>query len=121
MSQISASLFPAALKMQHAEASFERMKKRYGDAVVLQDAKSLDGAEKDAEATAGTLDEVKTALASSPELSKQADGLIAQFASIRPETTIPIPRSWPPRMGPATTSWRKWARWAKRTRRCQTT
>jgi methyl-accepting chemotaxis protein len=83
MSQISASLFPAALKMQHAEASFERMKKRYGDAVVLQDAKSLDGAEKDAEATAGTLDEVKTALASSPELSKQADGLIAQFASIR--------------------------------------
>jgi methyl-accepting chemotaxis protein len=83
MSQISASLFPAALKMQHAEASFERMKKRYGDAVVLQDTKSLDGAEKDAEATAGTLDEVKTALASSPELSKQADGLIAQFASIR--------------------------------------
>jgi methyl-accepting chemotaxis protein len=83
MLQISTSLFPAALKLQHAEASFERMKKRYGDAVVLQDAKSLDGAEKDAEATAGALDEVKTALASSPELGKLADGMIVRFSSIR--------------------------------------
>ena len=41
MSQISSSLFPAALKMQEAEAAFERMKKHYGDAVVLQDAKAL--------------------------------------------------------------------------------
>ena len=47
MSQISTSLFPAALKMQEAEAAFERMKKHYGDAVVLQDTKSLDGAEAD--------------------------------------------------------------------------
>ena len=83
MSQISASLFPAALRMQDAEASFERMKKHYGDAVVLQDAKSLDGAEKDAGATAGALDQVKAVLASSPELSKQAEGIIGQFSSIR--------------------------------------
>jgi hypothetical protein len=45
MSQISISLFPAALKMQDAESAFERMKKHYGDAVVLQDTKSLKGAE----------------------------------------------------------------------------
>ena len=83
MSEISSSLFPAALKMQEAEAAFERMKKHYGDAVVLQDAKSLDGGAKDAEAVDAALGEVKTALAASPELSKQADGLIAQFASIR--------------------------------------
>jgi len=83
MSMISSSLFPAALKMQEAEASFERMKKHYGDAVVLQDANSLKGAEKDAEATQVSLDSVKAALASSPELAKQADGLLAQFASIR--------------------------------------
>ncbi len=50
MSEISSSLFPAALRMQEAEAAFERMKKHYGDAVVLQDAASLKGAEKDAEA-----------------------------------------------------------------------
>jgi methyl-accepting chemotaxis protein len=83
MQQISSSLFPAALKMSEAEATFERMKKHYGDAVVLQDTKALQGGEKDAEATAAALDEVKNALSSSPELSKQADGLLAQFSSIR--------------------------------------
>jgi methyl-accepting chemotaxis protein len=83
MTQISSSLFPAALKMQEAEASFERMKKHYGDAVVLQDPKSLEAAGKDAEATGAALDEVRTALAALPELGKQADGLSAQFSSIR--------------------------------------
>jgi methyl-accepting chemotaxis protein len=83
MSQISSSLFPAALKMSEAEAAFERMKKHYGDAVVLQDVNSLKGAEADANATAMALNEVKTSLAFSPELSKQADDLLAQFSSIR--------------------------------------
>ena len=83
MSIISTSLFPAALKMQDAQASFERMKKHYGDAVVLQDANSLKGAEADAEATATALGEVKVELASSPELSKVADNLETQFSSIR--------------------------------------
>ena len=58
MSQISTSLFPAALRIQDAESSFERMKKHYGDAVVLQDPKSLVGAEKDAEATSAALEAV---------------------------------------------------------------
>jgi methyl-accepting chemotaxis protein len=83
MSQISSSLFPAALKMQEAEAAFERMKKHYGDAVVLQDTKSLEGGAKDAEAVAAALEQVKSVLASSPELGKQADDLQAQFVSIR--------------------------------------
>lgn len=83
MSRISSSLFPAALRMQEAEAAFERMKKHYGDAVVLQDASALAGAEKDAEATAEALTEVKTSLAPVPELGKQADTLFAQFSSIR--------------------------------------
>jgi len=83
MSTISSSLFPSALKMQHAQASFERMKKHYGDAVVLQDANSLKAAEEDAEATASALGEVKTELAFSPELSKVADSLVTQFSSIR--------------------------------------
>jgi methyl-accepting chemotaxis protein len=83
MSQISTSLFPAALKMQEAESAFERMKKHYGDAVVLQDTKSLDGGAKDAEAVAAALDQVKAMLASSPELGKQADEMNVQFASIR--------------------------------------
>jgi methyl-accepting chemotaxis protein len=83
MSQISFSLFPAALKMQEAEAAFERMKKHYGDAVVLQETASLAGGEKEAEATATALAEVKSSLTSSPELSKQADVLLTQFSTIR--------------------------------------
>jgi methyl-accepting chemotaxis protein len=83
MSEISSSLFPAAIKMQEAEASFERMKKHYGDAVVLQDSKSLDAAEKDAGATASALEAVKAVLTSSPDLDRKANGLLAQFSSIR--------------------------------------
>ena len=83
MSQISTSLFPAALKMQEAEASFERMKKHYGDVVVLQDAGSLKSAAADADATATALTNVKSVLASSPELGKQADEMLSQFDSIR--------------------------------------
>lgn len=83
MSEISSSLFPAAIRMQEAESSFERMKKRYGDAVVLQDAGSLKGAETDAEATSTALLDVKTKLASAPELEKTADALVSQFASLR--------------------------------------
>jgi methyl-accepting chemotaxis protein len=83
MSEISASLFPAALKMQETESAFERMKKHYGDSVVLQDAAPLASAEKDAEETAAALGQVKNVLASIPELGKQADDLIAQFNGIR--------------------------------------
>jgi methyl-accepting chemotaxis protein len=83
MSQISSSLFPAALRMQEAEAAFERMKKHYGDAVVLQDTAALAGAEKDAQATTEALSAVKSALGDSPGLRAPADDLLAQFASIR--------------------------------------
>lgn len=83
MSQISFSLFPAALRMQEAEAAFERMKKHYGDAVVLQDTAALAAAEKDAEATAAALAVVKTSLGDSSGLRGHADDLLAQFASIR--------------------------------------
>jgi len=82
MSEISASLFPAALKMQEAEAAFERMKKHDSDAVVLQDAASLKGGETDAQAVAAALDNVKTALAPLPELEKQADELLARFSDL---------------------------------------
>ena len=83
MSEISSSLFPAALHMQEAEATFERMKKHYGDAVVLQDQASLAAADKDAEDTSRALDAVKTALSASPALGPQAAGLLARFASLR--------------------------------------
>jgi methyl-accepting chemotaxis protein len=83
MSQISASLFPAALRMQEAEAAFERMKKHYGDAVVLQDAAAITGAEKDAEEVTGALDAVRTSLAAISDLQSSASNLSAEFAALR--------------------------------------
>lgn len=83
MSQISGSLFPAALRMQESEAAFERMKKHYGDSVVLQDAAALSGADKEAEAVEQALASVKTSLAATAALARQADELIAQFSSLR--------------------------------------
>lgn len=83
MSQISTSIFPAALRMQEAEAAFERMKKHYGDAVVLQDAHSLASADKDADSVTGALTAVKEALSASPELGQQADAQLAQFTALR--------------------------------------
>jgi methyl-accepting chemotaxis protein len=83
MAHISASLFPAALRMQAAEAAFERMKKHYGDAVVLQDTSALAGADKDADTVAQALGDVKAAVAGTPALASQADALASQFSDLR--------------------------------------
>lgn len=83
MSGISASLFPAALRMQEAEASFERVKKHYEDAVVLQDASGLEAASKEAEVCSAALESVKDSLAPMPELAKQADAILTQFNSLQ--------------------------------------
>ena len=83
MSEISAALFPAALRMSEAEAAFERMKKHYGDAVVLQDQSGLAGAAKDGEEAATALASAKAALASMPALGSQADKLVTQFSTIQ--------------------------------------
>jgi len=83
MSQISASLFPAAMRMQEAESAFERMKKHYSDAVVLQDQRGLADADKDADATATALEDVKQKLSGVGALEKEADALATDFAALR--------------------------------------
>lgn len=82
MLDISSALFPAALRIQDAQAAFERMKKHYGDAVVLQDAASLTSAETDAEEAAKALEEVKKSLAAIPALETAADALLTQFTAL---------------------------------------
>ncbi len=83
MSEISSAIFPAALRMQEAESAFERMKKHYGDAVVLQDTASIAAAGKDAEDANAALDAVKTSLAATPALSAQASSLVDRFSALR--------------------------------------
>ena len=83
MTQISASIFPAALRTQEAKAHFERMTKYYSDAVVLQDAGALASAEKEADATAAALASTKSALTTAPDLSAQANSLTDSYDALR--------------------------------------
>jgi methyl-accepting chemotaxis protein len=84
MAEISSAFFPAALRMQDVEADFERMKKHYQDAVVLQDQNALATGDKDAADTAEALSAVKIAVAGVPALASVAKRLETEFASLRP-------------------------------------
>ncbi len=81
--EASGSLFPAALRLQEAEASFEHLQKRYKEAVLLEDAGALDAAEKDADAVSSALSALRPLVAGSPDLARSADALVASFAGIR--------------------------------------
>ena len=51
----SGSLFPAALGSQQASAGFQKVTKRYGDAVLMQDKKALAAADEDSEVVSAAL------------------------------------------------------------------
>jgi methyl-accepting chemotaxis protein len=78
----SGSLFPAALSGQEASAGFQKVAKRYNDAVLMQDKKALAAADEDAEAVNSALRSVQEKTSFSPERQKQASALIDSFADI---------------------------------------
>jgi methyl-accepting chemotaxis protein len=79
----SGSLFPAALSSQEASAEFQKVGKRYNDAVLTQDKKALAGADVDAEAVTAALKSVEEKTNSSPERQKQAFSQLERFADIQ--------------------------------------
>jgi len=82
MQVVSKSMYPAALRMQDAASAFERVKKHYSDAVVLQDQSALAAAGKDADAAGGALSAVREHLAGEPELAAKAAELESSLSSI---------------------------------------
>ncbi len=82
LEQVSTSLFPAALRIQEAETSFDQLNKRYQNAVLLEDAATLASAEKDAQAVNAALLDLRRHVASSSRLAPQVDDLTARFAAI---------------------------------------
>ena len=78
----SGSLFPAALSSQDASANFQKVAKRYGDAVLMQDKKALAAADAEADAVSAALRSVQENTASSPERQKQASSLSERFMDI---------------------------------------
>ena len=55
LEHVSSTLFPAALRLREAEASFEQLRKSYKDAVLFEDPAALAAADKDGEAVAEAL------------------------------------------------------------------
>ena len=89
MAVASGTLFPAALSIQEAEAGFQKVKKRYNDAVLLQDKKSLAAAEQDGQALLSALRSVKDKTGLAPELQKQISEAIDKFTDIQ-SRAIPL-------------------------------
>lgn len=85
---VSASLFPAALQLQEAEAAFHRLQKRYKDAVLLEDPNALPVAEKDAAAVEAALSGLQSLLAGSPKLAHDAETLATQFSSVHSRSRV---------------------------------
>jgi methyl-accepting chemotaxis protein/methyl-accepting chemotaxis protein-1 (serine sensor receptor) len=79
----SDSLFPAALSSQEASASFQKMMKRYADAVVLQDKNALEAAGQDANAVATALEDVRSHLPQGSQRQSDAAHLIDQFNQLQ--------------------------------------
>lgn len=82
MNIASASLFPAALSSQQAEAGFEKMIKFYSDAVLLQDKSGLSQADEQARQVVSDLQSVQAHLAYSPERQSQVTRLLDQLDEV---------------------------------------
>jgi hypothetical protein len=83
MDEVSSSLFPAALKMQEVEASFEQLRKRYKDAVLLEEPAALADADRQAATLSASLLDLRSRLAAFPTLASGDDALIVQFETLR--------------------------------------
>jgi methyl-accepting chemotaxis protein len=81
--RLTSTVFPAALRIRQAEASFEEMTKHYKEAVLIEDPGTLAAAEKDADAVQQSLTQLHDQSAEVPEIVTGASALIAQFAGIR--------------------------------------
>jgi methyl-accepting chemotaxis protein len=83
MDQLSTALFPAALRVRAAEASFDEMTKSYKEAVLAEDPETLKTADKEADAVEEALTALRGRVGGSPEYAARADDLLAQFSAIR--------------------------------------
>jgi methyl-accepting chemotaxis protein len=78
----SDAMFPAAISSQQADATFQRMTKRYSEAVLLQDKGQVAKADGDAEQVLTALQAVKSKTAQNPELQVQVSELIDKFSQV---------------------------------------
>jgi methyl-accepting chemotaxis protein len=83
MSQVSNSLFPAALRLRDAQSSYQQFSRRYKDAVLLEDSAALTAADKDGDTVVAALIALRGDLSTSTELAGRVDDIQGQFANLR--------------------------------------
>ncbi|MDP9038924.1 MAG: methyl-accepting chemotaxis protein [Acidobacteriota bacterium] len=88
MARVSTSLVPAAVKMAQAGAEFENSRRRYKDAIMLEDPNALAEADKQATAAASALSVVRDTVAASPQLAGECDAMVAEFVLLRQHATL---------------------------------
>jgi methyl-accepting chemotaxis protein len=81
------SLFPAALKSQEAEAAFQRLVKRYSDAVLLQDKGSLAEADKEAQSVLAALRSISNSADLLPERRDEVKQVLTSFPDLADRST----------------------------------
>jgi len=79
----SGSLFPAALSSQEAQAGFQKLTKRYSDAVLTQDKQALVDAGQQAQGVVDDLESVKAKISFDPDLQNKTAALIDNFKNIQ--------------------------------------
>jgi hypothetical protein len=78
----SESLFPAALKSQEAEAGFQRIVKRFNDAVMLQDRGALKEADQEAQSVVAALKTISERADLGPERRHQVNQILSSFPGL---------------------------------------
>ena len=79
----SDGLFPAALSSQEAEGAFQKLSKRYNNAVVLQDSKEVEAADQDAQSVTASLERVKGKIGFNAARQSQVGALIIKFSDLK--------------------------------------
>jgi hypothetical protein len=83
----SGSLFPAALSSVDSQSAFATLRRRYQEAVLLQDKTDLASADQDARHVLASLQSVKEKTATDPELQRSCSQLIEKFSDINTRST----------------------------------
>jgi methyl-accepting chemotaxis protein len=76
------SLFPAAIQMQGAQSAFQKLTKRYNDAVLLQDKTALSDAAQDTQAVVEALNSVYAKTSYDPKRQQQIAALRDNIVSV---------------------------------------
>jgi methyl-accepting chemotaxis protein len=83
LATVSTSIYPAALNINHAQASFQSVIKDFKDAVLLQDKSALDRADQDAALVVTELASAKEKTAFEPQLQHQTSAALESFNSLQ--------------------------------------